>query len=155
MNSYIASLIFATIQHSALPKSYSEQKAFKAQVLSRRKKPDEENFEEAESQAVRMWSEKVVRGCIIFRTVRLVDVKANKVPSDIANLLKVATSAATSTDNQAFHALLHVLQLFISHPDGPGDLPLTSALPDMRTDTESYIKIQKMYKEQARVENVR
>lgn len=49
-------------QHGgSLPRSYAEQKAFKAQILGRRKKPDEENFEEAESQAVRMWSEKSVR----------------------------------------------------------------------------------------------
>ncbi|KAI0682387.1 hypothetical protein BC835DRAFT_1424486 [Cytidiella melzeri] len=119
----------------ALPKVYAEQKAFKSQVIARRRKLDEENFEEAENQAVRMWSEKPVS-------------------SDIAALLELATPLESLTDgNYDFHALLHTLKLFVSHPDGPGCIPLTTTLPDMRTDTESYVKIQKMYKEQARVEN--
>ncbi|KAI0788968.1 hypothetical protein BC629DRAFT_470320 [Irpex lacteus] len=131
-------------EHSgSLPKSYTEQKAFKAQVIARRRKPDEENFEEAEGQAVRIWSEK-------------------DVPSDIASLLDQASppasSSSSSTNNPnnphtAFHALLHTLKLFISHPDGPGALPLSSTLPDMRTDTESYVRMQRVYREQAKVEN--
>ncbi|KAI0084996.1 hypothetical protein BDY19DRAFT_968441 [Irpex rosettiformis] len=118
-----------------LPISYAEQKLFKAQVIARQKKLDEENFEEAEGQAVRMWSEKPVS-------------------SDISTLLTFASPAETLPKaNYAFHALLETLKLFVSHPNGPGALPLTSTLPDMRTDTESYVKIQKMYKEQARAEN--
>ncbi|KAI0339352.1 hypothetical protein BDW22DRAFT_1431939 [Trametopsis cervina] len=119
----------------ALPKSYAEQKAFKAQVISRQRKIDEENFEEAENQAVRMWSEKAV-------------------PSDIAALLEVAPRPDSAVKgNHAFHTLLQTLKRFVDHPSGPHSLPLTSSLPDMRTDTESYVKIQKLYKEQARVES--
>lgn len=49
---------------------------------------------------------------------------------------------------------MRALKLFVAHPSGPGALPLTSTLPDMRTDTKSYVKVQTLYKEQARVENV-
>lgn len=57
--------------------------------------------------------------------------------------------------NAGFHALLRTLEAFVSAPDGPGSLPLSGALPDMRTDTESYVKLQTVYKEFAAVEKVR
>lgn len=79
----------------------------------------------------------------------------NQVPSIVASLLELASpSDSLPKENEAFHSLLRTLKLFISHPDGPGCLPLTSTLPDMRTDTESYVQIQRMYKEQARLETV-
>ena len=42
-------------------RSYAEQKEFKASIRALQRKHDEENFEEAEAQAVRMWSEKNAR----------------------------------------------------------------------------------------------
>ena len=38
----------------------AEKKEFKANILAMRIKPDEENFEEAEAQAWRVWSEPAV-----------------------------------------------------------------------------------------------
>ncbi|KIP05877.1 hypothetical protein PHLGIDRAFT_482064 [Phlebiopsis gigantea 11061_1 CR5-6] len=122
--------------NGALPKAYAEQKAFKAAVLARQKKLDEENFEEAEAQAVRLWTEKGV-------------------PSDVQALLDLPALAPDASPNVAFHALLQTLRAFVSDPAGPGTLPLTATLPDMKTDTESYVRLQWQYKEQARVENVR
>ncbi|EKM53152.1 uncharacterized protein PHACADRAFT_259339 [Phanerochaete carnosa HHB-10118-sp] len=118
----------------ALPRAYAEQKAFKAAVRARQRKLDEENYEEAEAQAVRMWSEK-------------------SISSDIQALLDLPPVDLRTSPNAAFHALLEALRLFVQDPAGPGSLPLTSTLPDMKTDTESYVKLQRMYKEQARVEN--
>ena len=56
--------------------------------------------------------------------------------------------------NADFHALLQTLHKFVTDPEGPGCLPLTSTLPDMKTDTESYVKLQRLYKEWSGVENV-
>ena len=51
-----------SFQHDGnLPKTMAEKKEFKASILAMRIKPNEENFEEAEGQAVRLWSEKGVR----------------------------------------------------------------------------------------------
>lgn len=44
-----------------MPQTYAEKQAFKAAVAARKVKLDEENFEEAEAQAFRLWSEKPVR----------------------------------------------------------------------------------------------
>ena len=48
-------------QHDgALPATYAEKKAFKQHISTLKRKIDEENFEEAEAQAFRLWSEKSV-----------------------------------------------------------------------------------------------
>lgn len=75
--------------------------------------------------------------------------------SDIQALLDQPPVALASTPHATFHALLHTLRLFVADPAGPGCLPLTTTLPDMKTDTESYVRLQRMYKAQARVESVR
>lgn len=58
----------ACSQHDGLPpQTYSEKKAFKELISNERRKIDEENFEEAEAQAYRSWTE-------------------TKVPSELAEL---------------------------------------------------------------------
>ena len=76
-------------------------------------------------------------------------------PSDVQALLDLPAVASDTSPNAAFHALLQTLRVFVADPAGPGALPLTSTLPDMKTDTESYVCLQRLYKEQSRVENVR
>lgn len=43
-----------------MPQTYAEKQAFKAAIAAHKVKMDEENFEEAEAQAFRLWSEKPV-----------------------------------------------------------------------------------------------
>jgi NEDD8-activating enzyme E1 regulatory subunit len=43
------------------PQTYAEKQEFKKIVTGMKKKPDEENWDEAESQAYRCWTESVVR----------------------------------------------------------------------------------------------
>ena len=80
------------------------------------------------------------------------------VSSDVSALLDLHPlpngngNGDSSHANPAFHALLKTLKAFV---DKTGALPLTSTLPDMKTDTESYVKLQRMYKEHARTDNVR
>lgn len=99
-------------------------------------KPDEENFDEAEAQAWRVWSEPTV-------------------PGEITSLFTLPPlSASGPTPNPSFHALLRTLNAFVGSPGGPGCLPLSAALPDMRTDTESYVKLQNLYRERSLHEKV-
>ncbi|KAI0794835.1 hypothetical protein C8Q75DRAFT_747634 [Abortiporus biennis] len=123
-----------------LPKTYDEKKQFKAYVRSLQTKIDEENFEEAEAQAVRIWG-----------------AAETPVPSEVKALFSLPslTSPNQTDSNEAFHALLQTLKKFVEDPEGPGRLPLTSTLPDMKTDTESYVKLQKLYREWSGVESAR
>lgn len=46
--------------NGSLPSTYTDKEAFKAKLRALQLKPDEENFEEAEAQAWRAWSEPAV-----------------------------------------------------------------------------------------------
>ena len=91
-------------------------------------KLDEENFEEAESQAYRCWTETTI-------------------PSDIAPLLSDPLLSQLSLDSPQFYHLLEALRQFTLQP--PYALPLSSTLPDMKSDTTNYIHLQKIYKAKA------
>ncbi|GBE84542.1 hypothetical protein SCP_0605210 [Sparassis crispa] len=121
-----------------LPSTYAEKEHFKETLHARKMKLDEENFDEAEAQAYRVWGEPAV-------------------PPAVASLLASVstTSAATSPLNVGFHALLGTLDAFVKDPRGPGCLPLSSALPDMKTDTTSYVRLQSLYRDWARIEKAR
>ncbi|KAJ8082084.1 hypothetical protein PM082_007930 [Marasmius tenuissimus] len=113
------------------PKTYDEKKAFKASILAMKHKIDEENFDEAEAQAYRCWSETTV-------------------PSEIAKLFDEPKLASLTPDSPHFFHLLVALKKFAAQP--PHVLPLSSSLPDMKANTESYIHLQKLYKKRAEEE---
>ncbi|KAI0713985.1 hypothetical protein C8Q76DRAFT_733003 [Earliella scabrosa] len=92
-----------------LPKTMAEKKEFKASILAMRIKPNEENFEEAEAQAWRVWSEPAV-------------------PSDVQALFSLP-SLSTSPHHNA-----------------------TATLPDMKSDTKSYVQLQNLYPQAAETE---
>jgi len=94
-------------------------------------KQDEENFDEAESQAYRAWTESTV-------------------PSDIRALFPNVPPPSSHTPHSSFYHLLNALAKFTSLP--PYTLPLTSTLPDMRSNTANYIHLQKLYKTRAEEE---
>ncbi|KZT64805.1 hypothetical protein DAEQUDRAFT_717458 [Daedalea quercina L-15889] len=122
-----------------LPSTMPERKEFKEHVVAMRKKIDEENFDEAEAQAWRIWSDPPVPNAV----------------QSLLTLTPLTTSMSPNTPNAIFHALLQTLNAFVAAPNGPGCLPLSGALPDMRTDTESYVKLQTAYKERAAFEKAR
>ncbi|KAI0654973.1 hypothetical protein C8Q70DRAFT_1022833 [Cubamyces menziesii] len=124
-----------------LPKTAAEKKEFKNQILALKIKPDEENFDEAEAQAWRVWSEPAI-------------------PSDVQSLFSLSPLPSTSDSSAparhtTFHALLGTLADFTKDPSGPGTLPLSATLPDMKSDTESYVKLQNLYREWAEVEKTK
>lgn len=100
-----------------------------------RRKVDEENFDEAVAQAYRSWTPTVV-------------------PSEISALFSdpvLQHSRASNSPNAAiFFHLLAALHRFTQQP--PYTLPLSSTLPDMKSDTNSYIHLQNLYKRQAEQE---
>ncbi|KAI0666364.1 hypothetical protein C8Q78DRAFT_1059113 [Trametes maxima] len=120
-----------------LPKTMAEKKDFKKSILDLKIKVDEENFDEAEAQAWRVWSEPAI-------------------PSDIQALFSLSPLPSPSTSapqrHGAFHALLDTLADFTQDAQGPGTLPLSASLPDMKSDTKSYVKLQNLYREWAEVE---
>ncbi|KAG6918799.1 hypothetical protein DXG01_011551 [Tephrocybe rancida] len=116
------------------PQTYPEKKAFKEGVLAMKVKFDEENFDEAESQAYRCWTE-------------------TGVPSDIAALFQDPQLSTLSPSSPPFFQLLEALRNFTLEP--PHTLPLTSTLPDMKANTDGYIHLQKLYKTQAEEEKAR
>ncbi|KAI0827220.1 hypothetical protein BC628DRAFT_1318861 [Trametes gibbosa] len=119
-----------------LPKTAAEKKEFKKGILDLKVKIDEENFDEAEAQAWRVWSEPAITS----------DVQA------LFSLPPPSTSHTARQRHSTFHALLDTLADFTKDPSGPGTLPLTSTLPDMKSDTESYVRLQNLYRQWSEVE---
>lgn len=94
-------------------------------------KYDEENFDEAESQAYRCWTD-------------------TNVPSEITSLFQELNLSTLTPSSPPFFHLLSALHDFTRQP--PHTLPLTSTLPDMKANTSSYIHLQKLYKARAEEE---
>ncbi|KAJ3565311.1 hypothetical protein NP233_g7710 [Leucocoprinus birnbaumii] len=116
-------------EHDGLPpQSYAEKKTFKEAINEMKRKIDEENFEEAEAQAYRSWTE-------------------TKVPSEVAELFEDPKLQTLNASTPPFFHLLAALKKFAAQP--PYTLPLSSTLPDMKASTDAYIGLQKLYKDQA------
>ncbi|KAF8590696.1 hypothetical protein K439DRAFT_1403422 [Ramaria rubella] len=117
------------------PQSYADKQLFKKSIEAMKRKVDEENFDEASAQAYRAWT-------------------PTTVPSDINALFSdpaLQEPLSSNSDSSAvFFHLLAALQRFTQQP--PHTLPLSSTLPDMKSDTSSYIHLQNLYKRQAELE---
>ncbi|KIK63910.1 hypothetical protein GYMLUDRAFT_94847 [Collybiopsis luxurians FD-317 M1] len=118
------------------PSTAAEKKAFKERIRSMMRKFDEENFEEAESQAYKCWT-------------------TTGIPSEVKELFTLYPASESSSST--FPALVSALFQFAqNNPASPlytsGLLPLTSTLPDMKSSTDEYVKLQRMYRAQAETE---
>ncbi|KAN0082730.1 hypothetical protein V8E55_008525 [Tylopilus felleus] len=116
------------------PITIPERQEFKKHILAMKIKSDEENFDEAESQAYRCCTE-------------------TKVPSEIAALFEdpaISSEALRQNPSPFFH-LLAALKEFTDQSE-THTLPLTSTLPDMKSNTTNYIHLQKLYKTRAEEE---
>ena len=89
---------------------------------AQKRNSDEENFDEAIAQAYRAWTPTV-------SPPHLVKLFAETIPST------------------PFGHLLAALRSFAEQP--PHVLPLSATLPDMKSDTESYVRLQNLYRTQA------
>ncbi|TFK21372.1 ubiquitin activating enzyme [Coprinopsis marcescibilis] len=110
------------------PKTTAEKKEFKEIISKMRKKADEENFEEAEAQAYRCWTETVV-------------------PSDVKSIF-TPLSTPSPSHTKPFRILLRALEVYTTTVP-PYTLPLSATLPDMKASTSQYVDLQTLYKERA------
>ena len=125
-------VLTSLVQHDGKPpQTYAEKKEFKTTVQAMKKKFDEENFDEAEAQAYRCWSE-------------------TGVPSEVSALFDAPELSSVTASSPPFFILLDALKKFVAQP--PHVLPLSAALPDMKASTGSYIELQKLYKARAQEE---
>ncbi|KAJ3737230.1 hypothetical protein DFJ43DRAFT_1046739 [Lentinula guzmanii] len=116
-----------------VPRTTAERKAFKERIRAMMRKFDEENFEEAEAQAFKCWTPTVI-------------------PSEVRELFNLHLSSTSSSTT--FSSLVSALSQFSqNNPASPqytsGLLPLTPSLPDMKSSTEEYVKLQKLYRAQS------
>jgi amyloid beta precursor protein binding protein 1 len=112
------------VQHNGLPpQTRAEKQEFKSNLNSQKRTLDEENFEEAVAQAYRVWTPTVV-------------------PPHIVELFKDTRAPSTP-----FGHLLAALRSFSERP--PRALPLSATLPDMKSDTEGYVRLQNLFRAQA------
>jgi amyloid beta precursor protein binding protein 1 len=115
---------YTLTQHDGLPpQTYAEKQEFKSKLNAQKRTPDEENFEEAVAQAYRAWTPTVA-------------------PPHLVELFADVTTPSTP-----FGHLLAALRSFSEQP--PHVLPLSATLPDMKSDTESYVRLQNLYRTQA------
>jgi hypothetical protein len=66
-----------------------------------------------------------------------------QVPSEIHALFKDEKASADSTCDEVFWILVRALKAFV---DKYGFLPLSGSLPDMHSDTKSYVELQTLYR---------
>lgn len=115
--------------HDGLPpQTHAEKVAFKQAIHNLKLKSDEENFDEAQAQAYRSWTE-------------------TKVPTGVAELFHDPRLETPDASSPPFFHLLSALKAFAAQP--PYTLPLSSTLPDMKASTQLYITLQSLYKDQA------
>ncbi|WVN89131.1 uncharacterized protein L203_104347 [Cryptococcus depauperatus CBS 7841] len=122
-----AACIWKDSHDGKLPETSEEKSQFKEQLIAEKAKGDEENYEEALSQAYRVWN-----SC--------------DVSWDIKQLLEEDNIKNISSNSKNLHILLHTLaQYLIPAPHLP---PTSPSLPDMHSSTVSYVALQNLYKAQ-------
>ncbi|GIX87298.1 NEDD8-activating enzyme E1 regulatory subunit [Caerostris extrusa] len=112
-----------------IPKNSKEKKVLKAEILKGARKKDEENFEEAR---------RAVNKSITDTTV----------PSEIQSILNDPLCENLTSESKSFWILAKALKEFVNN-EGQGCLPVRGIIPDMTSDTQSYIKLQNIYKAKA------
>nr|XP_002124435.1 NEDD8-activating enzyme E1 regulatory subunit-like [Ciona intestinalis] len=118
------------------PKNWKEKKLFKEKVLQGVRinehgmQEDEENFEEASKQV----------------NTALVE---SKIPENLQQIFNDAKCCNISENSTNFWILANGLKQFVQNND-KSSLPLRGSLPDMFSDSESYVKLQNIYKTKAK-----
>eukprot|EP00887_Chlorella_sp_A99_P005358 scaffold1.g5358.t1 len=120
----------------ALPRSYAERSAFKALISSWQREVegiplDEENFNEAVSNAHKVWA-------------------APGVPPELRAILddEAASPAHFGPSTPSFWVLVATLRRFLEQ-EGAGLLPVEGSIPDMHATTSLYLELQRLYRDKA------
>ncbi|KAM0786806.1 hypothetical protein ACM66B_002238 [Microbotryomycetes sp. NB124-2] len=113
------------------PQGSAERQQFIKDLTSLKRKPDDENIDEAVT---------------LFRRAGT----KSSVPSEIQQLFADTACQKPTRDSSNFWLLLRAVHDFTQHPSTGGLLPLSGALPDMHADSKGYVKLQTLYKTKAR-----
>ncbi|ROT76495.1 NEDD8-activating enzyme E1 regulatory subunit [Penaeus vannamei] len=131
-------ILYKTLQqwnqrYGAPPKNYREKKDFiqlvKEGMREKESGEAEENFEEAM---------KAVNTSLM----------PTRIPSGVESILNEAASNTLTPSTRPFWIMAKALHEFVTS-EGRGALPVRGTIPDMTADSEKYIKIQNLYREQA------
>ena len=113
-----------------MPKNFAERKVLQGLIEDMKVKIDEENFDEAVGQ--------------VFR------VTPQRIPSELTQLFDDPCLASLSPQSKPFFHLLSALKEYVlNQEEGKRALPLSATLPDIKSDTKSYVEIQTLYKTRA------
>jgi len=113
-----------------LPESDDEKDAFRAQVKGRKRKLDlNENFDEASQKAHFAWL-------------------PYKIPDQIVDILIDPKTVNTTAESTNFWLLANAVKAFVEN-EGHGKLPLMGTIPDMTSDTHSFVNLQHLFRQKS------
>lgn len=124
----------------SLPKPSKDRKSFTDLINQLREgsDADEENIDEALAAL----------GQHIWRPIA--NGSEATIPNQIASLLKDEACSNISSKSTNFWLLIRALREFVEK--GDGSLPLPGSLPDMKAQSSTYIELQRLYKNKARMD---
>ncbi|RXG60580.1 NEDD8-activating enzyme E1 regulatory subunit [Armadillidium vulgare] len=119
--------------NNEIPKTFQEKKQLKRLIesgmRSKASSEPEENFEEA------------------VKAVNL-SISPTFISEDVKAILKEAKALTPCPSTKSFWLMAKALQEFVDS-EGQGNLPVSGVIPDMTSDSDSFIKLQNIYREQA------
>ncbi|KAJ3091270.1 NEDD8-activating enzyme E1 regulatory subunit [Quaeritorhiza haematococci] len=123
---------FKAKQGGALPSTSAERAEFKELIRSKQRSDanEQENFEEAMSMAYRAWA-------------------PTQVPASTKAILDDPACQKLTSQSSNFWVIARAVKDFVDN-EGEGCLPLAGTVPDMKSDTESYVALQTAYRSKAR-----
>ncbi|EFP77810.2 uncharacterized protein PGTG_03766 [Puccinia graminis f. sp. tritici CRL 75-36-700-3] len=121
--------IFKSKHDGKLPQGSAERAELKQMILAEKRGADEDNFDEAVSM---IW-----KAC-----------QPTKVPTHVEELFNDSHCEKLPWFDGRFWLLVKSLREFVAR-DPSHRLPLSGVLPDMKSDTKNYIKMQAIYRQKA------
>ncbi|KAJ1962778.1 hypothetical protein GGI12_002443 [Dipsacomyces acuminosporus] len=118
----------STIRNITIP--YKSKGAIRELIRKAAPSVDEENFQEACAG--------VSGYCVPY-----------KIPGEVDRILNDPSAISVSAQSDKFWILAHSLRSYVQSKYSQGQLPLSGAIPDMKSDTKGYIALQRIYKTKA------
>ncbi|ESO03022.1 hypothetical protein HELRODRAFT_112383 [Helobdella robusta] len=120
------------------PTTYSEKNEIKMMIKNGRLRRSDGSFEEEEN---------FDEACKNVNTALL----PTAIPQELLKLFDDENCLNIHSDSKPFWILLRALKSFVDC-EGKGNFPVRGTIPDMTSDTESYIKLQQVYRDQAQLD---
>ncbi|KAJ2962023.1 hypothetical protein NQZ79_g2820 [Umbelopsis isabellina] len=112
-----------------LPETYAERNELKELIRKEMRSFDEENFEEAIANVWRLAT-------------------PSKVPAKVQEIFEDPKCENVTKKSSNFWIIARAIKDFVNH-EGAGLLPTPGKLPDMKSDTKSYVQLQQIYRQKA------